>query len=91
MRITANTLDHHVTNINSVLGRPALRWDPGSAVDEQNVGHLCLDRNVHGWQLVEVTTAGGCERDISGRMSPREMSHFLSGLSNGMALRSLVV
>lgn len=84
-RITKHQLQMKVAQLNLSLGRSTTGMtDAGKHV----VGHIALDHNHIGYQLEEQLTPEGSVYNITNRMTAREMSLYISGMINGIALRN---
>jgi hypothetical protein len=87
-RITRETLEKMVARITELTGRPTEQYTGVAPNCKPNVGALTLDHNANygGYDLTELKERGGSASLIgnsfagNGRMSPKEMHAFLSGI-----------
>lgn len=85
MRVSKQSLVEKVKTLNLCLGRSVIAMtDDGKHV----VGHIALDHNHIGYQLEEQLTPEGSVYNITNRMTAREMSVYICGMINGIALRN---
>lgn len=85
MRVSKQSLVEKVKALNLCLGRStSAMTDEGKHV----VGHIALDYNHIGYQLEEQRTPEGSVYNITNRMTAREMSLYIQGMINGIALRN---
>jgi hypothetical protein len=87
-RITQNWLESRVSSLNMILERPMCIWNSGAAGNEQNVGHIRLDKNSTGYKLVEITSPAGGECVWSPRLDAKHMDQYIDGIVKGIALRN---
>lgn len=87
-RITKEWLKARVQTLNMMLDRPVALYNAGASAADQNIGHLCLDKDAGGYRLVEIIGHGGAEANWSQRLSPKDMGLFLDGIINGIGLRN---
>lgn len=52
----------------------------GWLIGVNQVGAFSLDKNVGGYRIARIISVTGAERDISDRLSAREMSTFIDGM-----------
>jgi hypothetical protein len=71
-----------------LLERPMCIWNTGAAANEQNVGHLMLDKDSTGYKLVEIMSPGGSEQSWSTRLDAKHMDQYIDGIVKGIALRN---
>ena len=87
-RITSDWLKSRVSSLNMLLERPLCIWNSGAAANEQNVGHLMLDKDSSGYKLVEIVSAGGAEQSWSPRMDAKHIDQYIDGIVKGISLRN---
>lgn len=85
-RVNKAHLENILAHINDVTGNKPNAWTRGEDGKwRANVGTYSLDWAYGGVQLVQLTTEGGGQRNITGRGSKREtywrMQAFLMGLN----------
>ena len=87
-RITKEYLKARVSTLNMMLERPPTIFNHGAAANEQNIGHLSLDKDASGYKLVEIISSGGSEANWSERLTAKDMDLFIDGLIRGISLRN---
>ena len=85
MRVSKQKLVDGVLRLNLCLGRPTVGM---TEAGKHVVGHIALDHNHIGYQLEEHLTPEGSVYNITNRMTAREMSIYICGMINGIALRN---
>lgn len=87
-RITKEWLKSRVSTLNMMLERPLTLYGPGATAADQNIGHLCLDKDAGGYRLVEIIGCAGAESNWSPRLQAKDVDLFIDGIVNGIALRN---
>jgi hypothetical protein len=81
-RVTRAQLTRRLGIATLTLNRPAFKWtrNEETGQNECTVGALYIEHSYGGYKLCETVNNAGGERDLSQRLTAREMLYFLDGM-----------
>jgi hypothetical protein len=83
-RVTIKTLRKTVDNLNLSQGLPVKVWTRQGSDNVAHVGCYVLDCAYGGYQLAQIVTPGGGERDITPRTGARQCADLIRVYQAGL-------